>query len=198
MHPVLNETNLLLYPNIKLLKEEGEHRPLLMLHPETKEPFTGVSTEAFRFDDGGSTIHYITYLDGMRNGQEVVTDVQGFVRYRAYWKNNRLHGPKFAKHDNGVYREKSLWDSSDPERPNRLLELTIWRYNGQRCPYSGIDADGFGQKYLWPEHGNTPLLIDFYYNHIHSSTLFLKDDGRFKEGWVGNYPKIFYYLELLG
>jgi hypothetical protein len=45
MHPVLNDTNLLLYPNIKLLKEEGEHRPLLMLHPDTKEPFTGVSTE---------------------------------------------------------------------------------------------------------------------------------------------------------
>ena len=65
---------------------------------------------------------------------EVVTDVQGFVRYLAYWKNNRLHGPKFAKHDNGMYREKSLWDSSDPERPNRLLELTIWRYNGQLPP----------------------------------------------------------------
>ena len=93
MLPVLNDTNLLLYPNIKLLKEEGEHRPLLMLHPETKEPFTGVSTEAYRFDDGSSTIHYITYLDGMRNGQEVATDAQGFVRYRAYWKNNRLHGP---------------------------------------------------------------------------------------------------------
>ena len=37
-----------------------------MLHPETKrEPFTGVSTEAFRFDDGSSTIHYITYQDGI-------------------------------------------------------------------------------------------------------------------------------------
>ena len=197
MQPVLNDTNLLLYPNIKLLKEEGEHRPLLMLHPETKEPFTGVSTEAYFFDDDSSTIRYITYLDGMRNGQEVVTDVQGFICYRAYWKNNRLHGPKFSKHGNGLYSEKSLWDSSDPERPNRLLELSIWRYNGQRCPYSGIDTDGFGQKYLWPEHGNTPLLIDFYYNHVHSSTLFLKDDGRFEEAWVGNYPKRF-YLELLG
>ena len=97
-----------------------------------------------------------------------------------------------------MYREKSLWDSSDSDWPNRLLELTIWRYNGKRCPYSGIDADGFGQKYLWPEHGNTPLHIDFYYNHVHSSTLFLKDDGRFDEGWIGNYPKRFYYLELLG
>ena len=128
MQPVLNDTNLLLYPKIKLLKEEGEHRPLLMLHPETKEPFTGVSTEAFLFDDGSSTIRYITYLDGMRNGQEVVTDAQGFVRYRAYWKTTDCTAPNSPGTDNGLYREKSLWDSSDPERPNRLLELTIWRY----------------------------------------------------------------------
>ena len=45
----------------------------------------------------------------------------------------------------------------------------------------------------WPEHGNTQLHIDFYYNHVHSSTLFLKDDGRFDEAWVGNYPKRYYY-----
>ena len=36
-----------------------------------------------------------------------------------------------------------------------------------------------------PEHGNTPLHIDFYYNHVHSSTLFLKDDGTLtKAGWA--------------
>ena len=34
---------------------------------------------------------------------------------------------------------------------------------------------------------DNPLHIVFYYNHVHSSILFLKDDDRFEEGWMDNY-----------
>ena len=99
------------------LPKEGEHRPLLMLHPETKEPFTGVSTEAYFFDDDSSTIRYITYLDGMRNGQSV-TDVQGLSATVPTGKQP-LHGPKFSGWKRAVQRKIPLGQFI-PERPNRL------------------------------------------------------------------------------
>ena len=196
MQHVHKDTNLLLYPNIQLVKGDRRLRPTPMLHPETNEPFTGISCDAFTLDSGKSTIHYITYENGLRNGREIVTNCSGFIRLQAYWKNNRLNGPRFMRYNSGLYREKSVWISHDLKSPSRLIEISIWKENGQRCPHSGVDEQGNGQKLFYHGDGRVSM-IDFFTNHLHSGTLFFEEDGSFNEGWVGNYPRLLYQLELL-
>ena len=176
-----NKTGLL-YPLHLLKYGTNKNTYDCLVHPDTKEPFTGMSYEYFVTVHGWASIKYLPLKNGRRDGVEVLMKDDGTIHRKTHWKQNQFHGPNDWYYLNGRPQEKAVYDMT-PSKKSRLLKIEVWHPNGLKCTKSWIDSCGNGERRLYQENGLLTSIV--FYDHFEYRTEILCDEnGKLDEVWA--------------
>lgn len=158
-------------------------KPYPMIHPNTGKPFTGWAYQAFAYGNGKSTTKHMPFEHGLKDGVEIFFNERGVLLRKTHLKKNLLHGPNDSFYENGMPREKSVYEIKDSTR-SRLLSMRIWKPDGRRCPHSGIDSTGTGECWEYDPLNGEPYSMIFYDRFEINAEVFFAANGEADEVWA--------------
>ena len=176
-----NETGLL-YPFHLLRSGMNKDDRYCMVHPDTGEPFTGMSYEFFMTFHGWGSLRYLPFKHGLKDGVEILMKDDGTLQRETHWKEELFHGPNDWYYSTGRPQEKAIYEMTGT-RNCRLLKLDVWHPNGLKCNNSWIDSCGNGERRLYQENGLLTSIV-FYDRFEYRTEIFCDDNGKLDEVWA--------------
>lgn len=112
------------------------------------KPFTGF---AVQYQNSGRPISWITYKDGLADGQWQEWYENGNLRFNASWKEGKGHGQWRYYHENGQVRQEEFFDMDIAQGFFR----SYWPNGNLQLLSSWLDGKKHGEWIYYDDRGNT-------------------------------------------
>jgi len=120
------------------------------------EPFTGFSIQTLK---NGKPISWVSYKNGLADGQWQEWYENGNLRFDSYWKEGKGHGPWKYFHENGKLRQEEFFDMDAAIG----IFKSFWPNGQLRLNSSWLQGQKHGMWTYYDESGS-PIKTEMYLN----------------------------------